>query len=104
VQAFEGALEETDRTLDRTGLRVALAIALLSLPVGAAQRLRSFQVQAVVVRSAGVRTASTVSGSSRLELKGSKAVAVQLDSAPAQLVVGAELPLPPDTAMVTVHY
>ena len=86
------------------GLGVALAIALLSLPLGAAQGLRSFQVKAAVVRSARVQTASTVSGTSRLELKGSKAVAVQLDSAPAQLVVGAGLPLPPDTAMVTVHY
>ncbi|HXL40874.1 MAG TPA: hypothetical protein VN928_10010 [Myxococcales bacterium] len=86
------------------GLGVALAIALLSLPLGAAQGLRSFQVKAAVVRSARVQTASTVSGTSRLELKGSKAVAVQLDSAPAQLVAGAGLPLPPGTAMVTVHY
>jgi hypothetical protein len=84
--------------------RAALIIALLSLPLGAAQRLRSFQVTALVVRSARVQTASTVSGSSRLELKGSKAVAVQLDSAPAQLVAGTELPLPPGTSMVTVHY
>jgi hypothetical protein len=84
--------------------RVALAIALLSLPVGAAQRLRSFQVKAVVVRSARVQTASTVSGASLLDLKGPKAVAVQVDSAPAQLVVGTGLPLPPGTAMVTVHY
>jgi len=86
------------------GLGVALAIALLSLPLGAAQGLRSFQVKVAVVRSARVQTASTVSGTSRLELKGSKAVAVQLDSAPAQLVAGAGLPLPPGTAMVTVHY
>jgi hypothetical protein len=84
--------------------RAALIIALLSLPLGAAQRLRSFQVTALVVRSARVQTASTVSGSSRLEFKGSKAVAVQLDSAPAQLVAGTELPLPPGTSMVTVHY
>ena len=84
--------------------RAALIIALLSLPLGAAQRLRSFQVTALVVRSARVQTASTVSGSSRLELKGSKAVAVQLDSARAQLVAGTELPLPPGTSMVTVHY
>jgi hypothetical protein len=84
--------------------RVALTIALLSLPVGAAQRLRSFQVKAVVVRSARVQTASAVSGSLRLELKGSKAVAVQIDTAPAQLVAGTELTLPPGTAMVTVHY
>jgi hypothetical protein len=84
--------------------RVALTIALLSLPVGAAQQLRSFQVRAVVVRSARVRTASTVSGSARLELKGSKAVTVQVDSAPAQLVAGTGLPLPPGAAMVTVHY
>jgi hypothetical protein len=90
--------------LDRVDLRVALAIALLSVPVGAAQRLRSFQVKAVVVRSARVQTASTVSGSSRLELRSSKAVAVQVDSAPVQLVVGPGLPLPPGTAMVTVHY
>ena len=86
------------------GLRVVLASALLSLPVGAAQGLRSFQVKAVVVRSARVQTASTASGSSRLELKGSKAVAVQLDSAPAQLVAGAGLSLPLGTAVVTVHY
>jgi len=86
------------------GLGVALAIALLSLPLGAAQGLRSFQVKVAVVRSARIQTASTVSGTSRLELKGSKAVAVQLDSAPAQLVAGAGLPLPPGTAMVTVHY
>jgi len=84
--------------------RAALIIALLSLPLGAAQRLLSFQVTALVVRSVRVQTASTVSGSSRLELKGSKAVAVQLDSAPAQLVAGTELPLPPGTSMVTVHY
>jgi hypothetical protein len=57
-----------------------------------------------VVRSARVQTASTVSGSSLLVLEGSKAVAVQIDSAPAQLVAGAGLPLPPGTAMVTVHY
>jgi hypothetical protein len=86
------------------GLGVALAIALLSLPVGAAQGLRSFQVKALVVRSAHVQTASTVSGSSVLLLRGSKAVAVQLDSAPPQLVAGAGLSLPPGTAMVTVHY
>ncbi|HEY4885733.1 MAG TPA: hypothetical protein VII08_19070 [Myxococcales bacterium] len=84
--------------------RVALTIALLSLPVGAAQRLRSFQVKAVVVRSARVQTASAVPGSLRLELKGSNAVTVQVDSAPPQLVAGAGLPLPPGTAMVTVHY
>ena len=86
------------------GLTVSLAIAVLSFPIGAAQRLRSFQVQAVVVRSARVQTATTVSGSSLLVLKGSKAVAVQLDSAPAQLVAETGLPLPPGTAMVTVHY
>jgi hypothetical protein len=86
------------------GLTVSLAIALLSLPAGTAQRLRSFQVQAVVVRSARVQTASAVSGSTLLVLEGSKAVAVQIDSAPAQLVAGAGLPLPPGTAMVTVHY
>jgi len=90
--------------MERMGRRVTLAIALLSLSSGAAQPLRSFQVKAVVVRSARVQTASTLSGSSRLELKGPRAVAVQIDSAPAQLVAGAELPLPPGTAMVTVHY
>jgi hypothetical protein len=90
--------------MERMGRRVTLAIALLSLPSGAAQPLRSFQVKAVVVRSARVQTASTLSGSSRLELKGPRAVAVQMDSAPAQLVAEAELPLPPGTAMVTVHY
>jgi len=103
VQALERALEERTARMDSMGRRVTL-IALLSLPSGAAQQLRSFQVRTVVVRSARVQTASTVSGSSRLELKGPKAVAVQIDSAPAQLVAEAELPLPPGTGLVTVHY
>lgn len=90
--------------MDRMRRRLALIVALLSLPAGAAQRPRSFQVTALVVRSARVQTASTVSGSSRLELKGSNAVAVQVDSAPAQLMAGTGLALPPGTAMVTVHY
>jgi hypothetical protein len=82
----------------------ALAIASLALPAGAGQRQRSFQVGAIVVRSAHIQAVVSASGSSWLLLAGSTAVAVQIDSGAAQLAAAPEVELPPGTAMVTVQY
>ena len=81
-----------------------ILVVLLPALAGAAQRARSFQVGATVVRSARVRAEVTPAGSSAMRLAGSRTVLVRIDAAPAVLVSGTELPLPPGTAQVTVNY
>ena len=86
-------------------LRFTLAIALLALPLSAAQRRQSFQVGAVVVRSAVVHALVSASGAARLRLTGAPALTVQIDSTPVQAVAGAaEVAVPPGTILVTIQY
>jgi hypothetical protein len=75
-----------------------LLTASIALPALAGVRSHSFQVGAVVVRSARVRVDST-----RIRLLSAPAVAVSIDSAPPRLVRGGAA-LPDGTVRVTVHY
>jgi hypothetical protein len=83
---------------------VALALFALALPLSAAQRKHSFQVRAMVIRSAVVRSVATVSGGTQLRLTGPRAPRVEVDSAPLQTTAAGDLALPPGTRMVTIQY
>ncbi|HYS07354.1 MAG TPA: hypothetical protein VEP66_01370 [Myxococcales bacterium] len=84
---------------------VALALFALALPVSAAQRKHSFQVRALVIRSAVVRSTASVSGTTHLTFTGPRAPRVEIDSTPLQTTAaGGELTLPAGTRMVTIQY
>jgi len=85
-------------------LRSTLAIVLLALPASAGQRGQSFQVGAIVVRSAQVRALVGPSGATRLRLVGARVLAVQIDSAPLRAVQTEEIALPDGVRRVTIHY
>jgi hypothetical protein len=90
--------------MDMPTLRSWFAFALLALPALAGQRRQSFQVGAVVVRSALIRSEIGPQGASRLKLAGAPALWVQIDSAPARLVRGDEVALPEGVTRVTIQY
>ena len=75
-----------------------LVLASVAWPAVASQRSISFQVGAVVVRSARIRT-----GDARLHLITAHPVAVSIDSAAPRLAARG-VPLPPGAVTVTVHY
>jgi len=81
-----------------------LAIALLALPASAGQRRQSFQVGAVVIRSAQVHALVGSTGAARLRLVGARVLAVQIDSAPLRAVQTEEVALPDGARRVTIHY
>jgi hypothetical protein len=83
---------------------IALALFALALPVSAAQRKHSFQVGAVVIRSAVVRSVLTVSGGTQLRLTGPRAARVEVDSAPLQATAAGDLVLPSGTRTVIIQY
>jgi hypothetical protein len=75
-----------------------LALVSFALPAGGGQRSRSFQVGAVVVRSARVRV-----GPATVRLANGSAAAVTIDTAPPR--PGAdEIALPAGALRVTVQY
>ena len=81
-----------------SGAIAFLCAIAVALPAGAGQRSHSFQVGAVVVRSARVRVAAT-----RVQLTSRDAAAVIVDAAPPQLAAR-DVALPPGTVRVTVLY
>lgn len=81
-----------------TRAAIILVLCSLALPAEAHGRTSTFQVGAVVTRSARVRA-----DASRLQVTGRSAVAVTIDSAAPRLVVG-EIALPPRTVRVTIQY
>jgi hypothetical protein len=82
----------------RHAAAVLLVTASFALPSGAGQRSSSFQVGAVVVRSARIRT-----GAGRIHFTTARPVAVSIDSAAPRLSAR-DVPLPPGTVRVTVDY
>ena len=84
--------------LGRMRLVSALLLAF-AVPAGAGQRAHSFQVGAVVVRSARVRATAA-----RIELTASHPVAVSIDSAPPRLEAPGDLTVPAGAVRVTVQY
>jgi hypothetical protein len=75
-----------------------LALVSFALPAGGAQRSRSFQVGAVVARSARVRVDAAA-----VRLNNGSAAAVVVDAAPPRLAAE-EILLSPGTLRVTVQY
>jgi hypothetical protein len=76
----------------------ALLLALAALPAAAGQRSSSFQVGAVVVRSARLRVEAR-----RVEVTAGDPAAVIVGAAPVQLAAR-DVALPPGAVRVTVLY
>jgi len=88
------------------GLKLAATLVTLLPPLsaGAGQATRSFNVGALVIRSARIHAEVALSGPSRLRSTGHEAVLVSVDGAAPRLVTGPESPLPDGTSEVTIHY